>query len=310
MPRCCALPCCAAPLPTCAPACLPACLPSASFLALPRPPAVPLPQVYCLDSQFTSEMPKFIAGTLQVRWRDWAAHRVPGAKCSQRGQCKVSGQACLLPRLPVHTVILAADTVLSPAPPATPQALSAMVQLELPHVNVLTKADLCKDKQGLEGFRFPDPMEMRHELDKQVRRVAVSGWRGRAGGGVKAETAAGRVCMVLVFCIQPPQCRAHPRPAIRRCLPPNAVCPPPCLQTGPHFRRLNDAVVQLLDDFAMVTFTVGASLNALGIAVASAELLRRLCAQLGFLFLASLRLLATHVHLSAPDRPPAAAGHQ
>ena len=29
------------------------------------------------------------------------------------------------------------------------------------------------------------------------------------------------------------------------------------LQTGPHFRRLNDSVVQLLDDFAMVTFTVG-----------------------------------------------------
>lgn len=52
-----------------------------------------------------------------------------------------------------------------------------MVQLELPHVNVLTKADLCKDKQGLEGFRFPDPVEMRHELDKQVRRVAVAGGR-------------------------------------------------------------------------------------------------------------------------------------
>lgn len=30
-------------------------------------------QVYCLDSQFTSEMPKFIAGTLQVRQHpgDW-----------------------------------------------------------------------------------------------------------------------------------------------------------------------------------------------------------------------------------------------
>lgn len=27
------------------------------------------------------------------------------------------------------------------------------------------------------------------------------------------------------------------------------------MQTGPHFRRLNDAVVQLLDDFSMVTFT-------------------------------------------------------
>ena len=46
--------------------------------------------VYCLDSQFVSETPKFIAGSLQ--------------------------------------------------------ALAAMVQLELPHVNVLTKVDLIADK--------------------------------------------------------------------------------------------------------------------------------------------------------------------
>lgn len=46
--------------------------------------------VYCLDSQFVSETPKFIAGSLQ--------------------------------------------------------ALAAMVQLELPHVNVLTKVDLVADK--------------------------------------------------------------------------------------------------------------------------------------------------------------------
>jgi hypothetical protein len=51
--------------------------------------------VYCLDSQFISEMPKFIAGTLS--------------------------------------------------------ALSAMVQLELPHVNVLTKVDMCKNKVGQGG---------------------------------------------------------------------------------------------------------------------------------------------------------------
>lgn len=92
--------------------------------------------VYCLDSQFIAEMPKFIAGSLN--------------------------------------------------------ALSAMVQLELPHVNVLTKVDMCTNKEALESFRFPDPMEMRHELDKQ---------------------------------------------------------------TGPRFRKLNDAVVALLDDFSMVTFT-------------------------------------------------------
>lgn len=49
-------------------------------------------QVYCLDSQFVAEMPKFVAGTLS--------------------------------------------------------ALSAMVQLELPHINVLTKVDLIKNKVG------------------------------------------------------------------------------------------------------------------------------------------------------------------
>ena len=48
--------------------------------------------VYCLDSQFVMETPKFIAGSLQ--------------------------------------------------------AMAAMVQLELPHVNVLTKADLIQDKVG------------------------------------------------------------------------------------------------------------------------------------------------------------------
>ena len=113
----------------------------------PRAPS----QVYCLDSQFVQEMPKFIAGQLS--------------------------------------------------------ALSAMVQLELPHINVLTKVDLCGSKVGwrawracgaawrtrgvaqqaqtsprtrmlvarrssqesvLEKYRFPDPLDMRHELDQQT----------------------------------------------------------------------------------------------------------------------------------------------
>lgn len=52
--------------------------------------------VYCLDCQFVSETPKFIAGSLQ--------------------------------------------------------ALAAMVQLELPHVNVLTKVDLVADKVCFQSF--------------------------------------------------------------------------------------------------------------------------------------------------------------
>eukprot|EP00199_Chlamydomonas_sp_CCMP681_P006572 CAMPEP_0119104244 /NCGR_PEP_ID=MMETSP1180-20130426/2502_1 /TAXON_ID=3052 ORGANISM="Chlamydomonas cf sp, Strain CCMP681" /NCGR_SAMPLE_ID=MMETSP1180 /ASSEMBLY_ACC=CAM_ASM_000741 /LENGTH=280 /DNA_ID=CAMNT_0007088943 /DNA_START=107 /DNA_END=946 /DNA_ORIENTATION=- len=37
------------------------------------------------------------------------------------------------------------------------QALSAMVKLELPHVNVLTKMDICESKKDIEDFLFPEP---------------------------------------------------------------------------------------------------------------------------------------------------------
>lgn len=56
--------------------------------------------VYCLDCQFISETPKFIAGSLQ--------------------------------------------------------ALAAMVQLELPHVNVLTKVDLIADKVCSQSCQFEE----------------------------------------------------------------------------------------------------------------------------------------------------------
>ncbi|KAL6749512.1 GPN-loop GTPase [Haematococcus lacustris] len=37
------------------------------------------------------------------------------------------------------------------------QALSAMVKLELPHVNILTKMDICESKAEIEDFLFPEP---------------------------------------------------------------------------------------------------------------------------------------------------------
>ncbi|KAL6775988.1 hypothetical protein ACKKBG_A19345 [Auxenochlorella protothecoides x Auxenochlorella symbiontica] len=92
--------------------------------------------VYCMDSQFVAEPPKFIAGCLS--------------------------------------------------------ALSAMVQLELPHVNMLTKVDLVQDKDSLESYLFPDALELRHALGES---------------------------------------------------------------TGPRFSALNDVIVNLLDEFAMVSFT-------------------------------------------------------
>lgn len=66
--------------------------------------------VYCLDAQFTSETPKFIAGCLSC--------------------------------------------------------LSAMVQLEVPHISILTKMDLCKNKDEVEeDYLFPDAVRLRHALD-------------------------------------------------------------------------------------------------------------------------------------------------
>ncbi|GBF90441.1 hypothetical protein Rsub_03437 [Raphidocelis subcapitata] len=37
------------------------------------------------------------------------------------------------------------------------QALAAMVKLELPHINLLTKMDLCEDRRAIEEFLIPDP---------------------------------------------------------------------------------------------------------------------------------------------------------
>mmetsp|Transcript_7305 Transcript_7305/g.21552 ORF Transcript_7305/g.21552 Transcript_7305/m.21552 type:complete len:271 (+) Transcript_7305:381-1193(+) len=58
--------------------------------------------VYCVDSQFMTDAPKFVAGSLQ--------------------------------------------------------ALSTMVSLEVPHVNLLTKVDLLPDKSQLDEYLIPDPV--------------------------------------------------------------------------------------------------------------------------------------------------------
>jgi hypothetical protein len=37
------------------------------------------------------------------------------------------------------------------------QALAAMVKLELPHINLLTKMDLAEDRSAVQEFLIPDP---------------------------------------------------------------------------------------------------------------------------------------------------------
>eukprot|EP00252_Welwitschia_mirabilis_P000077 TRINITY_DN10049_c0_g2_i2.p1 TRINITY_DN10049_c0_g2~~TRINITY_DN10049_c0_g2_i2.p1 ORF type:complete len:126 (-),score=30.23 TRINITY_DN10049_c0_g2_i2:251-628(-) len=44
-------------------------------------------------------------------------------------------------------------------------SLSAMIQLELPHVNVLTKMDLVRNKKEVDKFLDPDPKLLLSELN-------------------------------------------------------------------------------------------------------------------------------------------------
>ncbi|CAL1407938.1 unnamed protein product [Linum trigynum] len=47
-------------------------------------------------------------------------------------------------------------------------SLSAMIQLELPHVNLLSKMDLVTDKRHLEDYLTPEPMTLLAELNKRM----------------------------------------------------------------------------------------------------------------------------------------------
>ncbi|GJP40049.1 hypothetical protein CLOM_g24339 [Closterium sp. NIES-68] len=47
-------------------------------------------------------------------------------------------------------------------------SLSAMVQLELPHVNVLTKVDLLQDKCAIEKYLEPEAAMLLSDLDRSM----------------------------------------------------------------------------------------------------------------------------------------------
>jgi len=47
-------------------------------------------------------------------------------------------------------------------------SLSAMVQLELPHVNILSKMDLVAKKRNIEDFLNPEPQFLLSELNKRM----------------------------------------------------------------------------------------------------------------------------------------------
>lgn len=47
-------------------------------------------------------------------------------------------------------------------------SLSAMVQLELPHVNILSKMDLVTNKKDIEDYLNPEPQILLSELNRHM----------------------------------------------------------------------------------------------------------------------------------------------
>lgn len=109
------------------------------------------------------------------------------------------------------------------------QALAAMVLLELPHVSVLTKVDLLSPED-----KASDSPRTCCCCSPQALKVASAcgGCKGRSDGA------------------------APPQGALEKWLMPDARLLGRRLQdaTGPAFARLNRAVLQLIDDWSMVSF--------------------------------------------------------
>lgn len=145
--------------------------------------------VYVLDSHFVTDSAKFIAGSMQAstrleycpsNWGDVIQSGRDGAMQTRRGgrstpeqpdgvgQTGVPLRDGLAPRAwPIFVALVplfAPDALDAGALPGPPQALSAMVLLEIPHVNLLTKMDLCPNRADIERFLFPDGRQLAEDL--------------------------------------------------------------------------------------------------------------------------------------------------
>lgn len=101
----------------------------------------------------------------------------------------------------------------------TLSAMSAMIMLEVPHINILSKMDLVKDqvrKKDLKRFITPDPLLLDDDPTEVARRKAE-------GGTVDDDVMAD------------PQDRE-------------------AIMKGASFRRLNRAVAGLIENFSMVSY--------------------------------------------------------
>lgn len=117
----------------------------------------------------------------------------------------------------------------------TLSAMSAMIMLELPHFNILSKMDLIKDVVGQKELRrFLDPDHtLLDEVDAGDNNV----------GGMRHGTQDDPLGGVLSFPARPSQDVDSHDPTAS-----NTII------SGGSFRKLNRAVANLIDDFSMVSF--------------------------------------------------------
>lgn len=109
----------------------------------------------------------------------------------------------------------------------TLSAMSAMILLEIPHLNILSKMDLVKGqvrKRDIKRFITPDATLLDDDPAEQVRRNTVDG-----GGAEEGEAEAEQ--------------DEYADPAERG-----------AVMRGTSFKRLNRAVANLIDSFSMVNY--------------------------------------------------------
>lgn len=111
----------------------------------------------------------------------------------------------------------------------TLSAMSAMILLEIPHLNILSKMDLVKGqvrKRDIKRFITPDATLLDDDPAEQVRRNTTT-------GGVDAEEEEGEAAAE----------EEYGDPAERG-----------AVMRGTSFKRLNRAVANLIDSFSMVNY--------------------------------------------------------
>ncbi len=120
----------------------------------------------------------------------------------------------------------------------TLSAMSAMVMLEIPHINVLSKMDLVKDqvrRRDLRRFLTPDAALLDDDPAEVARRRAErrrQGGGGGGGGGGSSSSGGG---------LDDDDMAADPADK-------------EAMMKGASFRRLNRAVANLIENFSMVSY--------------------------------------------------------